>query len=583
MNEFLERLKQMSPQRLTLLALELQSKLDAAQNARREAIAIVGMACRFPGDADTPEAYWDLLSAGRDAIREVPKDRWDNDVFFDPDPDAPGRIATRWGGFLSNIDRFDASLFGISPREALSMDPQQRLLLEVAWEALEDAAQAPDAQGGSATGVFVGACNADYYQHIGRQGLAAVDLYRASGNAASVISGRLSYVLGFHGPAVTVDTACSSSLVALHLACQSLWAGESRMALAGGVNVICSPETTVALSRSRMMAPDGRCKAFDSRADGFVRGEGCGLVVLKRLSDAQAAGDRVLALIRGTAANQDGRSSGLTAPNGPSQESVIRAALAHAGIEPAEVDYVESHGTGTSLGDPIEARALGAVLRVGRDPGRPALVGSVKTNFGHLESAAGIAGLMKVVLSLQHEAIPPHLHLKELNPHVDWSSLPLRVPSEGAPWPRSARRRIAGVSSFGFSGTNAHVVLEEAPLVPEASSLGPHRPLHVLALSGKSEAALRAGAARLAEHLARRPETPLADAAYTVNVGRAHLPERAAILAGTVEQARDRLAALADGREAPGIVRGRGNGGAAHRLPLHRTRGAGGGNGAWAL
>jgi acyl transferase domain-containing protein/SAM-dependent methyltransferase/acyl carrier protein len=557
MTEFLDRLKQMSPQRLTLLALELQSKLEAAERAPREPLAIVGMACRFPGDADTPEAYWDLLRAGRDAIREVPKDRWDNDAFFDPDPDAPGRIATRFGGFLSNIDRFDAGLFGISPREALSMDPQQRLLLEVAWEALEVAAQPPDALGGSATGVFVGVCNADYYQHIGRQGLAAVDLYRASGNAGSVVSGRISYVLGFHGPAVTIDTACSSSLVAVHLACQSLWAGESRMALAGGVNVICSPETTVALSRSRMMSPDGRCKAFDSRADGFVRGEGCGLVVLKRLSDAQAAGDRVLALIRGTAANQDGRSSGLTAPNGPSQEAVIRSALAHAGVEPAEVDYVESHGTGTSLGDPIEARALGAVLRVGREPGRPAIVGSVKTNFGHLESAAGIAGLMKVVLSLEHEAIPPHLHLKELNPHVDWSSLPLRIPVEGAPWTRSARRRVAGVSSFGFSGTNAHIVLEEAPLVPETAGGGPERPLHVIAVSGKSEAALRGGAGRLAGHLGHHSEAPLADVAHTANVGRAHLVERAAILAATPAEARERLQGLADGGAPPGVLRGR--------------------------
>ncbi len=556
MTEFLERIKQLSPQRLTLLALELKGKLDAAQAAGSEPLAIVGMSCRFPGDADSPEAYWSLMEAGRDAIGEVPKDRWDNDAFFDPDPEAKGRVATRFGGFLSRIDLFDAALFGISPREALSMDPQQRLLLEVAWEALEDAGIAPDSLAGSLTGVFVGVCNSDYSQHIGRQGLAAFDLYRASGNAISVISGRLSYVLGFQGPAVSVDTACSSSLVSIHLACQSLWSGESRIALAGGVNVICSPETTVALSRAHMMAPDGRCKAFDSRADGFVRGEGCGLVVLKRLSDALTAGDRVRAVIRGSASNQDGRSSGLTAPNGPSQEAVIRAALAKGGVEPAEVDYIESHGTGTSLGDPIEARALGAVLRVGREPGRPVMVGSVKTNFGHLESAAGIAGLIKVVLALQMEAIPPHLHLRELSPHIDWPSLPLRIPTELTAWKRGARPRLGGVSSFGFSGTNAHVVLEEAPLQAQVPAAAPERPLHALALSGKTESALHATAARLAEHLEQHPQARLVDVAFTANTGRAHLTERAVVLAADAEEARTRLSALAQGGEAPGIVRG---------------------------
>jgi acyl transferase domain-containing protein/acyl carrier protein len=557
MSEFLERISQMSPKRLTLLTLELKAKLDEALSARQEPIAIVGMACRFPGDADSPAAFWELLRGGVDAIREVPPDRWDIDAFYDPDPEAPGHMATRFGGFLANVDRFDAALFGISPREAVSMDPQQRLLLEVGWEALEDAGEAPDALGGSSTGVFVGVCNADYYQVLGRQGLGSIDLYGASGNAGSVISGRLSYVLGFHGPAISVDTACSSSLVAVHLACQSLWSGECSRALAGGVNVICAPDTTVALSQSRMMAPDGRCKAFDSRADGFVRGEGCGVVVLKRLADARAAGDRVLALIRGTACNQDGRSSGLTAPNGPSQEAVIRAALARAGVEPAEVDYVESHGTGTSLGDPIEARALGAVLRPGRDPGRPALLGSVKTNLGHLESAAGIAGLVKVVLSLQHEAIPPHLHLRELNPHVDWSSLPLRIPTELTPWPRGERRRVAGASSFGFSGTNAHIVLEEAPLPEKAAPAAVERPIHALALSGKTEAALRAGAVRLASHLDAHPDEPLADLAYSANVGRAHLPHRALVLAGSREEARERLLTLAEGNEAPGVIEGR--------------------------
>ena len=557
MSEFLDRIAKMSPKRLTLLALELKEKLDAAQAGRSEPIAIVGMGCRFPGEADTPEAFWTLLRGGVDAIREVPRDRWDIDALFDPNPETPGRMSSRFGGFLAHVDRFDAGLFGISPREAVSMDPQQRLLLEVAWEALENSGQAPDALGGSPTGVFVGVCNSDYYQLLGRQGLGSIDLYRASGNAASVVSGRLSYVLGLHGPAVSVDTACSSSLVAVHLACQSLWSSECNMALAGGVNVICSADTTVALSRAHMMAPDGRCKAFDSRADGFVRGEGCGVIVLKRLSDARAAGDRILALIRGTASNQDGRSSGLTAPNGPSQEAVIRAALTRAGLEPADVDYVEAHGTGTSLGDPIEARALGAVLRPGRDPQRPALVGSVKTNFGHLESAAGIAGLMKVVLSLQHEEIPPSLHLRELNPHVDWSSLPLRVVTELSPWRRGERRRAAGVSSFGFSGTNAHVVLEEAPPVADDASSAPERPLHLISLSAKSEPALQAGAEQLARYLEAHPEERLADVAFTTNLGRARLPQRAAILAASAHEAAEGLRAVAEGRETRSVIRGR--------------------------
>jgi len=555
MSDFFDRISRMSPKRLALLAAELQERLERAEAARGEAIAVVGMACRFPG-ADSPEEFWRLLREGTDAIREVPPDRWDVEGLYDPDPDAVGKIATRWGGFLPRVDLFDPGLFGISPREALSMDPQQRLMLEVAWEALENAGRAPDRLQQSPTGVFVGICNADYYQLLAKGGFESFDLYRASGNANSVVSGRVSYVLGLQGPAISVDTACSSSLVATHLACQSLWAGECRMALAGGVNVICSPDTTVALSRSRMMAPDGRCKPFDSRADGFVRGEGCGVVVLKLLSEARADGDRILATIRGSACNQDGRSSGLTAPNGPSQEAVIRAALSRAGVQPSEIGYVETHGTGTSLGDPIEAKALGAVLRAGREEGSPVLLGSVKSNIGHLESAAGIAGLIKVVLSLQHGEIPACLHFREPNPHVDWASLPLRVPTERTPWPRGERRRVAGVSSFGFSGTNVHMVLEEAPLPDADPSPAPARPLEVVSISAKTEPALLALGQRLAERLEARPGEPLADVAFTMNGGRAQLPYRAAVVAADSGGAAARLRAVLAGAEGPGLVRG---------------------------
>ena len=563
MSDLRDRIAQLSPKRLALLALELHEQLDGAAQVN-EPIAVIGLACRFPGDADTPEAFWGLLADGRDAIREVPADRWDAAALYDPDPEAPGKIATRCGGFLSRIDGFDPNLFGISPREALSMDPQQRLVLEVAWEALENAGLAPDALGGSATGVFVGICNNDYYQRLAELGPATIDAYRASGNAGSVASGRISYVLGLQGPSVSVDTACSSSLVAVHLACQSLRLGESRVALAGGVNVICPPETTIALSRAHMLAPDGRCKAFDASADGFVRGEGCGMVVLKRLSDALADGDRILAVIRGSAANQDGRSSGLTAPNGPSQEAVIRAALRAAGLTAADVDYVEAHGTGTSLGDPIEVQALGAVFGPGRDATAPLRIGSVKTNIGHLESAAGIAGLIKVVLSLQQEALPASLHLRTPNPHIEWAAFPVTVVGRHTPWPRGARRRVGGVSSFGFSGTNVHVVIEEAP-PPAEAPVTPEAP-QILTVSARTTDALRAAAAAIAGHLTAHPEAGLADAAYTLAVGRAHLEERAAVTASDAAAARAGLEAVARGEEPPNVARGQAKGSAAPRI-----------------
>ncbi len=556
MSDFLERISKLTPRRLALLAVELNEKLEAAAAARREPIAIVGMACRFPGGADDPDRFWELLRDGRDAIRGVPPSRWDAEALYDPDPDAPARISTRSGGFLDRVDSFDAAFFGIAAREAQTMDPQQRLLLEVAWEALEHAGLSPERLAGSATGVFVGLCNGDHFQRALERGAEAIDVYLATGNAHSVAAGRISYCLGLQGPAITVDTACSSSLVALHLACGSLRNGESRIALSGGVNVICTPHSTIALSRGHMLAPDGRCKTFDAAADGFSRGEGCGVIVLKRLSDALADGDRVLAVVRGIAVNQDGRSSGLTVPNGPAQEAVIRAALADAGAAPADIGYVEAHGTGTALGDPIEVRALAAALGPGRARHEPLVVGSVKTNLGHLEAAAGVAGLMKVVLALQHERIPPHLHFRTPSPHIAWSEYPVVVEASGRAWPRGARRRLAGVSSFGFSGTNAHAILEEAPLPETLAAAMPERPVQCLPVSARTGDALVRLAGRYAQALAPPNGPTLADAAHTAGAGRSHLAERLAVVTGSEAEAREALTAFARGEPHSALHRG---------------------------
>ena len=455
----------LSPTKRAILEIrDLRARLEASEQRASEPIAIVGMGVRLPGGITTPDEFWTLLRDGRDAITEVPADRWSLDAFYDPDPNAPGKMSTRFGGFLANADRFDARFFGITPREAISMDPQQRLLLEVAWEALEHAGLAPDQLSGHPTGVFVGLSALDYLMaEVKFSTPEDIDAYLGSGGAPSVASGRLSYVLGLQGPSLTVDTACSSSLTAVHLACQSLRLGECQMALAGGVNLILLPELNINFSKAGMMAPDGHCKTFDQSADGYVRSEGCGMVVLKRLSVAIEHGDRILAVVRGSALNQDGKSSGLTVPNGPAQEAVIREALNRSGVKPADVSYVEAHGTGTSLGDPIELRALGRVFAEGRPSDRKLTVGSVKTNLGHLEAAAGITGLMKVVLALQHGEIPAHLHLESPTEHVPWSELPIQVPSVRQPWPSGSVARVAGVSSFGFSGANAHVIVGEAP------------------------------------------------------------------------------------------------------------------------
>ena len=412
MSEFLKRIQNLSPKQLAVLALRLNNELEQTKSALSAPIAIVGMGCRFPGKIDGPDTYWRFLVEGGEAISEVPQDRWSAVDWFDPDSNAAGKMSAKCGGFLDDIAGFDHASFGITPREAATMDPQQRLLLEIAWETLEHAGINPNSLTGSPTGVFVGMCNSDHFQRVLHRGPESIDAYLASGNASSVAAGRIAYTFGFSGPAISIDTACSSSLVALHQAISSLRTGECSLALAGGVNIISEPETMVALSKAGMLAPDGRCKAFDSSADGFSRGEGCGLIAIKRLADAERDNDRIFAVIRGSALNQDGRSAGLTVPSRSAQEALIAAALANAGVSPQDIDYVEAHGTGTRLGDPIEIRALSAALTSGRAPDQPLIVGSAKTNFGHLESAAGIAGVIKTTLALHYGVIPPHLHWK---------------------------------------------------------------------------------------------------------------------------------------------------------------------------
>jgi len=509
-----------------------------------EPIAVIGLGLRFPGGADSPEAFRRLLCGGIDAIAEVPPDRWSLEEFYDADPEARGKMYVRGGGFLGAVDRFDAGFFGVSPREAVAMDPQQRLLLETSWEALERAGVPPDSLGGSPTGVFVGICNHDYTERLLAAGPAGIDSYLGSGNAHSIAAGRISYSLGLQGPSLAIDTACSSSLVAVHLACQSLRAGECGLALAAGVNLLLSPTISVNHSRARMLAPDGRCKAFDASADGFGRSDGCGVVVLKRLAEAQRDGDRVLAVLLGSAVNQDGRTSGLTVPNGPAQQAVVRAALAQAGVEPADVGLIEAHGTGTALGDPIEMGALAAVFGPGRAPDHPLYVGSVKTNLGHCESAAGVAGLIKAVLAVAHGEIHAHLHFRNPNPLIPWDDLTwLRVPVATEPWPVGARR-LAGVSSFGFGGTNAHVIVGEAP--PGASEAPPPRGGEVLALSARDGPALRALAGSYAELLERLPVTAWPDVCHTAATGRARFSHRLVLGTGAVE-APEKLAAFARG------------------------------------
>ncbi|BBD69156.1 polyketide synthase [Nostoc commune NIES-4072] len=504
-----------------------------------EAIAIIGIGCRFPGAKD-PEAFWQLLCNGVDAITEIPKNRWDLDKYYDPNPEVIGKTNSRCGGFLQQVDQFDPHFFGISPREAMSLDPQQRLLLEVAWEALEDAGQVREQLSGSRTGVFVGISTNDYTLIQGEGYSQQIQGYDLTGNVLSLAAGRLSYVFNFKGPSMAIDTACSSSLVAVHLACQSLWNREASMALAGGVNIIVSPTGHIGLTNLKALSPDGRCKTFDAEANGYVRSEGSGFIVLKPLSQALADNDQIYALIRGSAINHDGRSKGLTVPYGPAQEALIRQALDNAGVAPADISYVELHGTGTPLGDPIEAIALGTVLDTNRPAGNYCAVGSVKSNIGHLEAASGIAGLIKVALSLKHQQIPPNLHFHQPNPYIPFDTLPIRVQQYLTPWPQGSSPAKASISSFGFAGTNAHVVLEQPP---QSADISQPQQSYLLPLSAQSQEGVKSLAQAYQNFLeTQKPDAvSLADICYTASVRRTHHEHRLALLADSPTQLQEKL------------------------------------------
>ena len=521
---------------------------------QQEPIAIIGIGCRFPG-ADNPQQFWELMRDGVDAITEVPSSRWDLQQYYDADSSKPGKANTRWGGFLKDVQSFDPQFFGIAPKEAVTMDPQQRLLLEVAWETLEDAGQIPEELKGSKTGVFIGIGTHDYSIMMWQQPVS--EPYATTGTGNCIAANRLSYAFDFKAPSLAVDTACSSSLVAVHLACQSIWTGESDYAIAGGVNVLLLPTVMVGFCKGGFISPDGRCKSFDESANGYTRGEGAGLVFLKSLAQAQADGDDIYGVIHSTAVNQDGFSSGIAAPNPKAQEAVLKEAYEKAGIAPQQVDYIEAHGTGTKVGDPIEANALGNVIGANRE--KNCLMGSVKTNIGHTETAAGIAGIIKVALALKHEQIPPSLHFQNPNSAIAFDKLKLQVVTKTTPW-LPDKPRLAGVNSFGFGGTNAHVVMGDAVKssvkVREKVALrvveGQDKSFSLLTLSTKNKSALKDLAEQYLE-LLQQKEYDLADICFTANTKRTHFNTRLSCVAKSTEDLGKQLNAYINSEEIAGL------------------------------
>ncbi|MGK5091092.1 aminotransferase class III-fold pyridoxal phosphate-dependent enzyme [Deltaproteobacteria bacterium TL4] len=547
-----------SQQRILNALQEASKKIEELKLAQSEPIAVIGTACRLPGGANSPEEFWELLRQGYDGMRDIPPDRWNLEEYYDSDHHAPGKIYIRQSGFITHpVDRFDAPFFGITPKEAEKIDPQHRFLLELTWEALEDAGLRADKLKGSQTGVFVGLAAYDYFKNTGYLFDAQkIDAYSGLGVVASFATGRISYFFGFQGPSMHVDTACSSSLTTTHLACQSLRSKECNLAIVGGASLMLNPENTVFMCKVEALSPTSKCHSFDEAADGYSRGEGCGIVVLKRLRDAVAEGDRILALIRGSAINHDGASSGLTVPNKKAQQMLISQALKNAGAEPEEVGYVEAHGTGTPLGDPIEMEAIQKAYCENRSKETPLLVSTAKSNIGHLEAGAGIAGLIKVVQSLHHREVPPHANFKTPTKHIDWEGMPVEIPTSVRPWPKL--QSLAGISSFGMNGSNAHVILGLAPESGIEVTQKITLKTHLLTLAAKDSTALKEMAQRYVGYLEKHPEVDLGSLCYTANTGRVPFEERLVLMVASLEELRATLSQFIEGKGS--VLQGRAKG-----------------------